>query len=164
MFVCVRSAAADDSDLDDWGWDEPGDVELAGGSSSFDTTPRGLSLKQRSPSMEKKFVQSPQTFKSSPQHKKPQKTGMQLNSLQHPSLQPPLQVQPQRITSFGTPAQSAVKKTPARPKPKEDDIFASMGLAAQPKFQAVRSPPPSGGAPVSGSSWGDDDLDDLFDD
>ena len=167
-FQC--SSAVDDGDTDDWGWDE-GDVELAdkkGSPASFNTPPpsRGLSLKQRSPSMEKKqFTQSAQNYNK----------GM---SLQQSSLQPPLQTQAPRITSL----QPVVKKVAPRKKPKEDDIFASMGLAAQPKFQAVRSPPPSGGAPISGSTWGglsadgadsagaaaawdgDDDLDDLFDD
>lgn len=167
------SSVADDGDTDDWGWNE-GDVELAdkkGSPASFKTPPpsRGLSLKQRSPSMEKKqFTQSAQNYKK----------GM---SLQQSSLQPPLQTQAPMIASLGT-VQPVVKKVAPRKKPKEDDIFASMGLAAQPKFQAVRSPPPSGGAPISGSSWGglsaggadsagaaaawdgDDDLDDLFDD
>jgi len=128
---------------------------------SHDHSPAGLSLKQRSPSMEKKFV-SPLT----------QKKGLKLNSNRLHTLQPPSQTHPQQVTSFAAPL---ANKTPARPKPKDDDIFASMGLAVQPKFQVPRS------APVSGSSWGgslaadtggatdaawdgDDDLDDLFDD
>jgi len=66
------------------------------------------------------------------------------------------QQQQQQITALGVPSLGAVKKPPARPKPQEDDIFASMGLAAQPRFQhaPVRSPPPSGGAASSVSSWG----------
>lgn len=172
--VFQRSSATDDGDTDDWGWDD-GDVELAdkkGRPASFNTPPpsRGLSLKQRSPSMEKKsFAPPAQNYKK----------GM---SLQQSSLQPPLQSQAPRISSLGAPVQPMVKKVVPRQKPKEDDIFASMGLAAQPKFQPLRSPPPSGAAPISGSSWGgisaegadsagaaaawdgDDDLDDLFDD
>lgn len=160
-----RTVSSAEENDDGWGWDG-GDVELAKGSHQSPAPgSREFSLKQRSPSMEKKFVQA-----------SPQNRGMKLNSMQH--IQPPLQAhaQPQRITSFGTPTQPMQKKAPVRAKPKEDDIFASMGLAAQPKFQAGRSPPPSGGAPISGSSWGapsnttnsaawaDDDLDDLFDD
>ena len=101
-------------------------------------SPSGLQLKQRSPSIEKKeFVI-------------PKKNQLQNGAPQH--------TQNQHLSSLGVPSLQTVKKSPARPKPTEDDIFASMGLAAQPKFQhakPVRSPPPSGGAvSSSGSSWG----------
>lgn len=159
-------SATDENDFDDWGWDDQGsngvgDVELANSRSSVDMpipAPAGLSLKQRSPSIERKEIlnlpkagrrQSPQQIPRKQQHINSNNQG-QPSSLSQP--QPPAQ----RIATLGV--TTATKKTPARPKPQEDDIFASMGLAAQPKFQAskpvVRSPSPSSGAPTTGSSWG----------
>lgn len=97
---------------------------------------------------------------------------------------------PGKITHAGVRKAAAQPKKPEQPK--EDDIFASMGLSAKPKFSHTSNPPPSGGllrttvgrtraeaAPVpsalsaaaadvggdAGSDWGDDsDLDDLLDD
>jgi len=85
---------------------------------------------------------------------------------------------PNNVTSLGTRQTSgAIRKPPqAKPKPQEDDIFASMGLAAKPTFTAP--PTTSRPAPTTSSAlaaaaedvdveadWGDDsDLDDLLDD
>lgn len=63
---------------------------------------------------------------------------------------------PQKITSLAKPISKPPPKK-ATPPP-EDDIFASMGLAAKPKFQtsrpAAQSTPASTFGAASGSAWG----------
>ena len=211
--ISFRATDDVDGDGDDWGWDEPseeGDIELAGSSDQSIPHPSSLSLslKQRSPSIEKRdVVPSPTVTRQKALHMPPPS---KMQSIPQPTLQPsvtPMNSQPQMITSLGPPPAPAMnsqpqmitslgapppkKPTTAR-KPKEDDIFASMGLSAQPKFQTSRpaarpattSSTSSGwgslaAAPVSaplpqvapsssfdaaGDEWGDDDdLDDLFD-
>ena len=178
------SATQDDDGDDDWGWDDSGgnhngDVELA----SPVPKANGMSLKQRSPSIERRdLVQSPSITRQKGLQLPPASSAR--STLGQPSLSPSLSNgssngQSQRITSLG--AAPVAKKAPVRKAKQEDDIFASMGLSAQPKFNqaprstavrsnassgwgsAIASPPAS--APSGGGDWGnDDDLDDLFDD
>ena len=205
-FDALNASASNDDDMkDDWGWEDEndlgGDVEMNASATSKEMQiprPAGFALKQRSPSMEKKQIVIANSANgrqiSSPQHKQ------QLNAFAQPpqsstsSFQAQSQYQhPQTITSLGVPSLGAVKKIAPRKPKQEDDIFASMGLAAQPKFEtnrpAVRSTPPSSGgtssawravqaAPAVASSslsvpmpsasssdaWDDGDLDDLLDD
>ncbi|CAB9508603.1 expressed unknown protein [Seminavis robusta] len=185
-------ATMEEDDGDDWGWgdnnDDVGDVELASSDASVDMpipSPSGLALKQRSPSIEKKEVvsfgrhnnkiPSPRQQAKSPLQ---QSSSFQSSQAAPASAPSQYQVPTQRITQLGVPnLGTTTKKTPSRPKKQEDDIFASMGLSAQPKFQqpakpAVR-PPSSGGwggalavpSASTGEVWDDDgDLDDLLDD
>lgn len=177
-YETVATDEFDGGDGDDWGWDgdddNAGDVELA---APTIPSPSGLSLKQRSPSVEKREVRTPSATRQK---------SLQLPKTQsQPSPQP--MSQPPMITSLGAP-KPVVKKTPR--KTKDDDIFASMGLTAQPKFETTRpatkpTARTGGGwgslaaaAPAASSiavptpstsddagDWGgDDDLDDLFDD
>jgi hypothetical protein len=58
----------------------------------------------------------------------------------------------QRITSLG----KKIPKTPAKPKaapPQEDDIFASMGLSAKPKFLKPTPGTAKSSAASGGSRW-----------
>jgi hypothetical protein len=157
----------------------------------------GFALKQRSPSMEKKHMKQVgiANGRSSPQHKQQMNPFAQQQQQQQSSTssfqaqQSPYQASAQTVTALG-----AVKKIAPRKPKQEDDIFASMGLSAQPKFEtnrpaAVRSTPPSSGGassawgalaavPATASSslavpaatasnsdaWDDGDLDDLLDD
>mgnify|MGYP005843963515 CR=1 FL=1 len=156
--MLLFSATDDDLDLgdDDWGWDGDGngDVELANNSHSSPRhntlqTSRGSALKQRSHSGGKNEFGHALPIHQNQQQQYPT-TSPRQQEKQQVSAQPPAQ----RITSLGVP-KVAAKKAPA-PAPKEDDIFASMGLAAQPKFQTSRPASSTAvrSAPTSGSSWG----------
>lgn len=84
------------------------------------------------------------------------------------------------IASLGTRQQARRKPAAPKPKPQQDDIFASMGLAAKPTFshpasagrttQAATTPSALAAAAEEmdvdpGAEWDDDgDLDDLLDD
>jgi hypothetical protein len=160
-------------------------------------SPGGFALKQRSPSMEKKqiaMINSTNGFQpSSPQHMQQTKpfAQQQQSSTSSFQAQSPYQAPAQTITSLGVPTLGAVKKIAPRKSKQDDDIFASMGLSAQPKFETsrpvVRTPPSSGGASAWGAlaaapamtssslavpeavsstsdAWDDGDLDDLLDD
>ena len=211
--VVYASALNEDDDVkDEWGWEDEndiggGDVEMAAPVTSKEMQiprPAGFALKQRSPSMEKKQIVIANTANgrqiSSPQHKQQPMPAFaqppQSSTSSGSSFQPQAQFQHQQaVTSLGVPALGAVKKiSPRKPKKEEDDIFASMGLSAQPKFETshrpvVRSTPPSSGGTSSGwgavkaapavtssslavpmattnssDAWDDGDLDDLLDD
>jgi hypothetical protein len=77
-------------------------------------------------------------------------------------------------TAFGAksaPTSSSARAPPAKLAPPPaassgDDLFASIGIAANPKFDAPKAPQRSIGAVVAdtGGGWGDDDLLDDLDD
>jgi hypothetical protein len=172
---------------------------MAASTSSIDMKiplPGGFALKQRSPSMEKKQIAMVLSAngrqQSSPQRMQQTNPFAQQQQSSTSSFQPQstYQAPAQTITSLGVPTLGAVKKVAPRKPQQDDDIFASMGLSAQPKFETsrpvVRTPPSSGGASAWGAlaaapamassslavpaamasssdAWDDGDLDDLLD-
>lgn len=198
-------------DDDEWGWDDSGgDVELPSSRtqqqddedlrlamalslSESPTTPHASkSGKGMAPFPTRRTNSGVRTTSSSGTEwddwddENPLVGHTQVSSPRAPAPPPPAMP---KIASLGV-RQTAVPKRTKEEKPKDDDIFASIGLAAKPTFSSRPNAPSSGGntsgartaalapAPVTstlsavaadvsddvGEDWGDDsDLDDLLD-
>jgi len=127
------------------------------------TLPSSTSNKRSSSSGSAAPVKSGMSLMSKQQKAKPKPAANPPASAPIPIMSSPATAQPmptsaavpipQRITSLGKKKPVAPAKPKRTTKPPEDDIFASMGLSAKPKFSA----PVSGGpksAPAASSSSG----------
>jgi hypothetical protein len=178
LFVCFKSvplARSNPDDDEEWGWEDSshgkngGDVEMTAKNDDEDLT-MAFSVSQTRPSVPKASpVVRP---KSSPVVSRPMNNGM--SSTPYSAAATPA-MPTMQITSLGLKKASGVglaKKKPIRKK--EDDLFASMGLAAKPTFsqapkaKAVAKPKSSALAATDmgeEADWDDDgDLDDLLND
>lgn len=127
----TRRASSDKSDDDDFGW----------GGSPVKPTPQFVP--KRSPRVSSHKMKGAEGT-SPPPVPKPPFSGGRL-----PTAPDSI---PQRITSLGEKKQKPTPKKPERKQ--EDDIFASMGLSAKPKFTPAPKPT-SGPSPLAtgGSRW-----------
>jgi hypothetical protein len=175
-FISVPLARSSPDDDEEWGWedsstgDNGGDVEMTAKNDDEDLT-MAFSISQTRPSAPKA---SPAVRpKSSPVVSRPINSSMSSTpySAAATSAMPTMQ-----ITSLGLKKASGVglaKKKPMKKK-QEDDLFASMGLAAKPTFsqapKAKTAAKPNSSALAATDmgdepDWDDDgDLDDLLND